>query len=76
LKNVLDMLKGSDKYETVENYSLLGVIIGAVLLSSGIVLTTLSSQGISAILAMMGSLIAFLSTVILIFAWIWKSFAK
>lgn len=70
------MLKGSDKYETAENYSLLGVVIGAVLLSSGIGLTALSSQGISAILAMMGSLIAFLSTVILIFVWIWKSFSK
>lgn len=73
---MLGMLKGSDKYETAENYSLLGVVIGAVLLSSGIGLTALSSQGISAILAMMGSLIAFLSTVILIFVWIWKSFSK
>jgi hypothetical protein len=76
LKNVLGMLKGSDKYETAENYSLLGVLFGAVLLSSGIGFAALSSQGIPAILAMIGSLIAFLSTVILIFVWIAKSFSK
>lgn len=76
MKNVLGMLKGSDKYETAENYSLLGVLIGAVFLSSGIGFAALSSQGIPAILAMIGSLIAFLSTVILIFVWIAKSFSK
>lgn len=76
MKNVLGMLKGSDKYETAENYSLLGVIIGAILLSSGIGLAAFNSQGIPVILAMMGSLIAFLFTVILIFVWIAKSFSK
>ncbi len=76
MKNVLGMLKGSDKYETAENYSLLGVVLGAVSLSSGIGLAAFSSQGIPAILAMMGSLIAFISTVILIFVWIVKSFSK
>jgi hypothetical protein len=76
LKNVLGMLKGSDKYESMENYALAGVLIGALVLSSGIGLTVLNSKGISAILAMMGSLIAFLSTVILIFVWIVKDFVK
>lgn len=70
------MLKGSEKYETTENYSLFGVVAGAVLLSCGIGLAAFSPQGIPAILAMMGSLIAFLCTVILIFIWIVKSFSK
>jgi len=70
------MLKGSDKYESAENFALLGVLIGALVLSSGIGLSALNTKGISAILAMMGSLIAFLSTVILIIVWIVKDFAK
>jgi hypothetical protein len=70
------MLKGSDKYETTENCALAGVLVGALVLSSGIGLSALNTKGISAILAMMGSLIAFLSTVILIVVWIVKDFAK
>jgi hypothetical protein len=76
LKNVLGMLKGSDKYETAENYALAGVLLGALLLSSGIGLTALNTKGLPVILAMMGSLIAFLSTVIVIVVWIVKDFAK
>jgi len=70
------MLKGSSKYETVENCALAGVLAGALVLSSGIGLSALYTKGIPAILAMMGSLIAFLSTVILIIVWIVKDFAK
>lgn len=70
------MLKGSDKYETVENYALAGALIGGLVLSSGIAGAALNPKGISAILAMMGTLIAFLSTVILIIVWIVKDFAK
>lgn len=76
MKNALDMLKGSDKFETAENISLTGVLLGAVVLSSGIALSALSYKGVPAILSMMGSLIAFLFTVILIFVWIAKSFTK
>lgn len=76
LKNVLGMLKGSDKYESMENCALSGVLVGALVLSSGIGLSALNTKGITAILAMMGSLIAFLSTVILIVVWVVKDFAK
>ena len=68
------MLKGSDKYETAENYALAGVFAGALVLSSGIGLSALNTKGISAVLAMTGSLIAFLFTVFLIFVWIVKDF--
>ena len=70
------MLKGSDKFETAENYSLGGVLFGALMFTSGVGLTALNTKGISTILAMFGSLIAFLSTVILIIVWIVKDFAK
>jgi len=76
LKNVLGMLKGSNKYETAENYAFAGVLVGALFLSSGIGLSAVSTKGMPAILAMLGSLIAFLSTVILIFVWIIRDFAK
>jgi len=68
----LPQLKGKNKYETAENYSILFIIVGAIILSSGIGLTILSPKGISTILAMLGSLIAFLSTVALIFVWLIK----
>jgi hypothetical protein len=74
LKNVLGMLKGKDKYETAENYSVLFITIGALVLAAGIGLSAISARGIPAILAMMGSLITFLSTMILIFIWFVKGF--
>jgi hypothetical protein len=68
----LPQFKGKDKYETAENYSILFIVVGAVTLSLGIGLTVLNPKGISAILAMLGSLISFLSTVVLIFVWLAK----
>jgi len=68
------MLKGSNRYETAENYSLAGVLFGALILSAGIGLTIFSESGLPAVLAMIGSLIAFLSTVFLIIVWVVKDF--
>lgn len=70
------MLKGSSKYETAENYALVGVLFGGLVLSVGIVLTIFSESGMPAVLAMIGSLIAFLFTIILILIWIVKDFQK
>ena len=74
LKNVLGMLRGKDKFETVENFSILFICLGALILSSGIGLTALSTRGIPAILAMLGAFVSFLSVVVLIFVWIVKEF--
>ena len=68
----LPQLKGKDKYETAENYSILFIVIGAIILSSGMGLTALNPKGIYTILAMLGSFIAFLSTIALIFVWLAK----
>jgi len=68
------MLKGENKYETAENYSMLVLIIGSVMLALGILLNVVSTVGISAILCMFGALIAFIGTVSLIFVWLLKEF--
>ncbi len=67
-------LKGKDRFETLENYSILAIFIGAVILSGGMGLTILSPRGLSAIMAMLGSFIAFISTIVLIFVWVIKEF--
>ncbi len=72
MKNVLDTLKGEDKFETLENYSIALIVFGAVVLSIGIGLTIITPKGIPAILAMFGSLVSFLATVALIFVWLLK----
>jgi threonine/homoserine/homoserine lactone efflux protein len=46
------------------------LLVGAIMLSSGIGLTVLNPKGISAVLAMLGSFISFLATVALIFTWL------
>jgi len=78
LKNVvgtwLGKLKGKDKFETAENCSILSILIGAILVSLGIGLTTITPKGLPAILAMLGSFVAFFSTVALILLWLVKEF--
>lgn len=73
--DILTKLKGKDKLETLENYSILLILIGGVVLSLGMASTPIfSTKGISAILSMLGSLVAFLATVVLIFIWLIKEF--
>ena len=69
-------LKGKDKYETVENYSILFITVGAIVLAAGIGLSALNTKGISTILAMLGSLISFLFTIVLILIWFAKETFK
>ncbi len=69
---MLGILKSEDRLERVEGYCILSLIIGAGLLSLGIGLSILNPKGISAITAMLGSLIAFLATVALIVTWLVK----
>jgi len=66
------MLKGKTRYERIEGYCILILIVGAIMLSAGIGLTVISTKGIPAILAMLGSLISFLATAALLFVWLFK----
>lgn len=68
----LPKLKGKNRYETAENYSILLIVVGAVMLSAGIGLTVITPKGIPAVLAMMGALVSFLATTLLIFIWLAK----
>ena len=74
MKAVLDTwkgkIKGKDRIETWENYSILLIVLGAAIMSIGLGLTILTPKGIPAILVMMGSTLSFLSTVSLIIAWL------
>ena len=72
----LSRLKGKDKIETAENYSILFIFIGAIILSFGIGMNVIGTKGFSAILAMLGAVISFLSTVALVTVWVIKEFEK
>jgi hypothetical protein len=76
LKDALGILKGKNRYETLENYSILFIIIGAGILTLGIGLSAINPKGISAVLAMLGSLISFLFTIILILVWLMRGTDK
>ena len=65
-------LKGENRYETMENYCLAGVVVGTFILSIGILSTVISTKGITAVIAMLGALLSFSSTVALIFVWLLK----
>lgn len=77
MKNVLGTwlgkLKGKDRSETLENYSISFIFIGALILSFGIGLSVVS-QRLSAVLSILGAWVAFISTVALIFLWMIKEF--
>jgi hypothetical protein len=64
------MLKSENKFERTEGYCIMVLLAGTIMLSTGIGLTIINPQGISAILAMLGSLIAFFATAALIFTWL------
>lgn len=72
MKVVLDMLKSKNKLEKMEGYSIFFLIIGTLVLAAGIGLSILNTKGISAIAAMLGSLISFLAVVVLIAVWLIK----
>jgi hypothetical protein len=70
--NLFKRLRGGNKYETLENYSIGGVIFGALLMTIGIGLTALDTKGLSTIIAMMGTFFSFISSVTLVFTWLLK----
>ena len=68
----LPSLKGKDKYETVENWSIVFICLGAAMLAVGLGATVLTPKGVPVILAALGSMIAFVSVTVLIFTWLAK----
>lgn len=72
LKIGLGMLKGKSRYETLENYLIALIVLGAVLFGAGIGLSAINSTGISTITAMLGIFVSFIFTVTLVFVWVAK----
>jgi len=67
---LLDMMKSKKNTEKLEGYSILFLITGSIIMSSGIGLTVVNTKGIPVIMAMLGALIVFLATIILILTWL------
>ena len=76
ITKILTKLKGKDKLETAENYSILFIFVGAVIFSLCIGLNILSMKGFTVILAMLGALLSFVSTISLIVVWVMREFEK
>ena len=73
---MISKLKGKNRFETIENYIIVLIFLGSLMLVSGIGLSVLSSRGFPIILAMIGAFISFISTVALIFTWLVKEFKE
>lgn len=76
MMQLLSKLKGKNRLETAEKYSIASIFLGAVILSIGIGFNIVSTKGLSAILTMLGALVSFLSTVALIVIWVAKEFRE
>ena len=78
MKKIFDVFKlnSKNKLEKVEGFCILFVFIGAITLSLGIGLSILNPKGISAIIAMLGSIIDFLATLALIITWLLKEWSS
>ncbi|MEM5793089.1 MAG: hypothetical protein QXY45_01870 [Candidatus Aenigmatarchaeota archaeon] len=72
LKGILNTLnlKSKSKIDRAEGFAILSILSGGVILSLGIGLSILNPKGISAILAMLGAFLTFISTISLIFVWL------
>ncbi len=74
MKSVLGMfkgrLRGRDKLETLENWSILIILLGGFLLSTGIASSIITTKGIPTILAMSGSFISFVGIISLVLVWL------
>jgi len=70
--NLKHLLHGGSKHETFERYIILGIVVGIVLLGTGIASTAIVTQGVPTILALVGSFITSIFTIILVFYWLFK----
>ena len=61
---------GKDKLEGFEKFAMYSLLIGACMFSTGIGLSIFTPRGLPAILGMAGAFMAFMATVLLIFAWL------
>lgn len=65
-------LRSDSRLDVLEGWMIVFIFLGAAVMVGGIGLATLNPQGISAILAMLGTFVSFVATVGLIFVWVFK----
>lgn len=66
------MIHGHGKHEAVERYIIVGLVFGVLMAGIGIGASPISQAGAPAALAMVGSFITFVFSVILVFYWIFR----
>lgn len=66
------MLKGKDRYETFEKWSIAIILLGSLGLAAGIGLSSIQTTGYPTIIAMLGSFVLFIGTILLIASWLWS----
>ncbi len=66
------MIHGHGKHEAVERYIIIGLMLGVLIAGIGIGTSPLSETGAPAAMAMVGSFITFVFSVILVFYWVFR----
>ncbi|MBI2085588.1 MAG: hypothetical protein HYT71_03695 [Candidatus Aenigmarchaeota archaeon] len=74
MKNLKKLIKGEKPgfYDLAEEVAILGLIIGALLLVAGIILSAFAPAGFAALSAMLGALLSFLSLIFMAILWFAK----
>ncbi len=70
------MLKGSNKIETLERWSIFLIFVGLVLFSIGTLIAIWVQQGFPVAIALFGSFITFVFTIVLILVWLLQDKGK
>ena len=68
--NLKHMLHGNSKHEAIERYIILGIIVGVILVGIGTAATIFQTKGATTAIALVGSFITFVLTVVLVFYWL------
>ncbi|MBI1972298.1 MAG: hypothetical protein HYS53_03285 [Candidatus Aenigmarchaeota archaeon] len=74
VKNLRKLIKGekTEFSELLEEILIGALVLGALLLTTGIVLSAIAPAGLSALLAMSGALLSFLSLISMVILWFGK----
>lgn len=76
LKNVLGMLKGKDRIDTIERWTIFTIFAGLVLFALGTFGAIWIPQGFTVVIALLGSFIIFIFTIVLILIWLLRDKGK
>ncbi|MBI4167693.1 MAG: hypothetical protein HY515_01930 [Candidatus Aenigmarchaeota archaeon] len=74
MKNLIKLIKGekTEFSELLEEILIGTLVLGALLLVVGIVLSAVAPKGLAALLAMTGALLSFLSLIFMVILWFGK----